>query len=65
MLTGYHDVFVVNQLIERFYDADAGAVLIDGRNVRDLNPKWLREHIGYINQEVSFQNNLTFIHYML
>ncbi|KAI9352166.1 protein HAF-6 [Obelidium mucronatum] len=41
----------VGQLIERFYDVGAGAVLIDGIDVRDLDPSWIRNHIGYINQE--------------
>ncbi|KAJ3412343.1 ATP-binding cassette, sub-B (MDR TAP), member 8 [Chytridiales sp. JEL 0842] len=41
----------VGQLIERFYDPDSGAVLIDNYNIKSLSPKWLREHIGYINQE--------------
>ncbi|KAJ3207618.1 ATP-binding cassette, sub-B (MDR TAP), member 8, partial [Dinochytrium kinnereticum] len=41
----------VGQLIERFYETDAGTVLIDGRDLRELNPSWVREHIGYINQE--------------
>eukprot|EP00842_Homolaphlyctis_polyrhiza_P002814 jgi/Hompol1/3533/HPOL_006598-RA len=41
----------VAQLIERFYDPDSGAVLLDGIDIRDLDPKWLRSRIGYIGQE--------------
>ncbi|KAJ3084323.1 ATP-binding cassette, sub-B (MDR TAP), member 8 [Rhizoclosmatium hyalinum] len=41
----------VGQLIERFYDVGTGSVTIDGVDVRDLDPNWIREHIGYINQE--------------
>ncbi|KAJ3031619.1 UNVERIFIED_CONTAM: ATP-binding cassette, sub-B (MDR TAP), member 8 [Siphonaria sp. JEL0065] len=41
----------VGQLIERFYDVGAGSVLIDGVDIRDLDPSWIRNHIGYINQE--------------
>ncbi|KAJ1568595.1 ATP-binding cassette, sub-B (MDR TAP), member 8 [Cladochytrium tenue] len=41
----------VGKLIERFYDPSSGAVLIDGRDLRTLDPSWLREHVGYINQE--------------
>ncbi|KAJ3287792.1 ATP-binding cassette, sub-B (MDR TAP), member 8 [Borealophlyctis nickersoniae] len=41
----------VGQLIERFYDPDMGQVLIDGVDVKELDPSWLRRHIGYISQE--------------
>ncbi|KAI8915623.1 P-loop containing nucleoside triphosphate hydrolase protein [Gorgonomyces haynaldii] len=41
----------VGQLIERFYDADHGRILIDGADIKQLDPSWLRKHIGYINQE--------------
>ena len=39
------------QLIERFYDPDFGDVVIDGRNLRQLNLKSLRQCIGYVGQE--------------
>lgn len=39
------------QLIQRFYDVDQGQVLIDGNDVKDLNVKWLRAHIGLVSQE--------------
>lgn len=35
----------------RFYDASAGSVLIDGRNIGDYSVKWLRESIGLIPQQ--------------
>ncbi|XP_040577722.1 mitochondrial potassium channel ATP-binding subunit [Lepeophtheirus salmonis] len=40
-------------LLERFYDINGGGSLeIDGINIRDLDPSWLRgSAIGYINQE--------------
>ncbi|KAJ3379925.1 ATP-binding cassette, sub-B (MDR TAP), member 8, partial [Chytriomyces hyalinus] len=41
----------VGQLIERFYDTTSGAVLIDGVDVRKLDPTWIRTNIGYIHQE--------------
>ncbi|KAJ3055188.1 ATP-binding cassette, sub-B (MDR TAP), member 8 [Rhizophlyctis rosea] len=41
----------IAQLVERFYDADRGQVLIDGVDVRHLDPSWLRRQIGYIGQE--------------
>ncbi|KAJ2992837.1 ATP-binding cassette, sub-B (MDR TAP), member 8 [Globomyces sp. JEL0801] len=41
----------VGQLLERFYDIDHGRILIDGVNIQEIDPSWLRSHIGYINQE--------------
>ena len=38
-------------LIPRFYDVTAGAVLIDGTDVRDVTLKSLREQIGIVTQE--------------
>eukprot|EP01016_Furgasonia_blochmanni_P035226 TRINITY_DN3880_c0_g1_i16.p1 TRINITY_DN3880_c0_g1~~TRINITY_DN3880_c0_g1_i16.p1 ORF type:complete len:952 (+),score=286.58 TRINITY_DN3880_c0_g1_i16:120-2858(+) len=39
------------QLIERFYDADTGAIEFDGQNVKDLDLRSLRSLIGYVGQE--------------
>ena len=41
----------VISLIERFYDPDAGAVLIDGINLKDFKLRWIREQIGLVSQE--------------
>lgn len=38
-------------LIERFYDPTDGAVMLDGNDIRYLDLKWLRGHIGLVNQE--------------
>uniref|UniRef100_A0A3B3UFW0 ATP binding cassette subfamily B member 10 n=1 Tax=Poecilia latipinna TaxID=48699 RepID=A0A3B3UFW0_9TELE len=38
-------------LLLRLYDPDAGTISIDGHDIRDLNPYWLRNHIGTVNQE--------------
>ncbi|XP_077300096.1 mitochondrial potassium channel ATP-binding subunit [Arctopsyche grandis] len=39
-------------LLERFYDVNDGKVTIDGHDVRNLDPNWLRGRaLGYINQE--------------
>jgi ATP-binding cassette subfamily B protein len=38
-------------LILRFYDPDEGRVLLDGQDVRDLDPQWLRGHIATVMQE--------------
>jgi ATP-binding cassette, subfamily B, bacterial len=39
-------------LIPRFYDATAGEILVDGRNVRDIRPRSLRQNIGIVQQDV-------------
>jgi ATP-binding cassette, subfamily B, bacterial len=39
------------QLIMRFYDADAGQVLVDGVDVKAADPKDLRERIAPVQQE--------------
>ncbi|KAE9177332.1 ABC transporter B family member 2 [Phytophthora fragariae] len=38
-------------LLERFYDPTSGSILLDGRDVRTLNVKWLRSQIGLVSQE--------------
>ncbi|NXF01571.1 MDR1 protein, partial [Smithornis capensis] len=39
------------QLLQRFYDPDQGEITLDGRDIRTLNIKWLRENIGIVSQE--------------
>jgi ABC-type multidrug transport system fused ATPase/permease subunit len=40
------------QLIERFYDPRAGGRIdFDGKDIKDLELKCLRENIGYVSQE--------------
>ncbi|RMB12789.1 ABC transporter ATP-binding protein [Haloplanus aerogenes] len=39
------------KLLLRFYEVDAGAVRIDGHDVRDLTRTSLRDAIGYVSQE--------------
>jgi ATP-binding cassette, subfamily B (MDR/TAP), member 1 len=41
----------VVSLLERFYDPESGAVLLDGRDIRELNVQWLRKTIGLVSQE--------------
>ena len=48
--TGSGKTTLVN-LIPRIYDADPGAVLIDGRPVRQFPLDSLRRHIGFVPQE--------------
>ncbi|XP_061853387.1 ATP-binding cassette sub-family B member 5 [Colius striatus] len=39
------------QLLQRFYDPVQGQITLDGRDIRTLNVKWLRENIGIVSQE--------------
>jgi len=39
------------QLLARFYDPDAGRIRLDGRDLRELDPRWLRRQIGVVSQE--------------
>ncbi|KAL9297434.1 hypothetical protein ACSQ67_023330 [Phaseolus vulgaris] len=38
-------------LIERFYDPVAGQVFLDGRDLKLYNLRWLRSHLGLVQQE--------------
>ncbi len=47
-------------LIPRFYDADSGAVLIDGIDIRDCTLRSLRQQIGLVTQNVvTFNDTIT------
>ncbi|XP_033100770.1 ATP-dependent translocase ABCB1-like isoform X2 [Anneissia japonica] len=39
------------QLMERFYDTEAGEVVFDNFEIKALNVKWLRSQIGLVSQE--------------
>ena len=39
------------QLIERFYDPDAGSILLDGQSLKELDLNWLRSQVGLVRQE--------------
>ncbi|CAF1345246.1 unnamed protein product [Rotaria sp. Silwood1] len=52
-------------LLERFYDPQQGAVLLDGHDLRTLNVKWLRSIIGLVQQEpvlfnLSIRDNIAY-----
>ena len=52
-------------LIGRLYDVEEGEVLIDGKNIKNVNLKNLRDAIGYVPQDAflfsdSIKNNITF-----
>uniref|UniRef100_H3A5A8 ATP-binding cassette sub-family B member 10, mitochondrial n=2 Tax=Latimeria chalumnae TaxID=7897 RepID=H3A5A8_LATCH len=38
-------------LLLRLYDPTSGAIIIDGYDLRHLNPQWLRTNIGTVSQE--------------
>jgi len=38
-------------LLLRFYTPQRGQILLDGKDVRDLNIQWLRNQLGYVGQE--------------
>mmetsp|Transcript_57302 Transcript_57302/g.101615 ORF Transcript_57302/g.101615 Transcript_57302/m.101615 type:complete len:1276 (+) Transcript_57302:45-3872(+) len=41
----------VMALLERFYDASSGAVLVNGKDIKSLNISALRQCLGYVGQE--------------
>jgi ATP-binding cassette, subfamily B, bacterial len=41
----------VTYLVPRLYDPTAGAVRLDGRDLRDLELEWLRQQVGMVTQE--------------
>lgn len=42
----------IANLIPRFYDVTGGKILVDGKNVKDVTAKSLRENIGVVQQDV-------------
>lgn len=47
----------ISDLIPRFYDPDAGAVLVDGVDLRDYKVESVREHMGIVAQETVLFND--------
>ena len=41
---------VVN-LLDKFYHADSGAILLDGKPIEQWDTRWLREHVGLVMQK--------------
>src|SRR5260370_28764895 len=57
----------IMSLIPRFYDPSAGAVLVDGVDVRDYRLQALRDQSGYVLQETvlfrgSVRDNIAYGH---
>lgn len=50
----------IASLILRLYDPDKGRILLDGVDIRELDPVWLRSHVGYVSQ-VSHTNRIEYI----
>lgn len=40
-------------LLQRFYDINQGKITIDGHDIQSIDLVWLRQHIGYVQQEPS------------
>lgn len=47
----------ISDLIPRFYDPDAGAVLVDGVDLRDYQVESVRDHMGIVAQETVLFND--------
>jgi ABC transporter fused permease/ATP-binding protein len=41
----------VASLLTRLYDPDGGAITLDGVDLRELDPQWLRRQVGIVAQE--------------
>ena len=39
------------QLLERYYDATEGMILLDGHDIRSLDPRWLHKKTALVSQE--------------
>ncbi len=47
-------------LLQRLYDPDCGSILLDGKDIRDLTQRSLREHIAVVPQEVELFSRTIF-----
>ena len=47
----------VMKLLIKLYSVDSGTILIDGKNIEDLNIDHLRKNINYINQKTTLYND--------
>ncbi|MCH3817850.1 ATP-binding cassette domain-containing protein, partial [Campylobacter jejuni] len=47
----------IARLLFRFYDADAGAILVDGQDIRDVTQAGLRAAIGVVPQDTVLFND--------
>ena len=42
----------IMSLLLRFYDVNQGQILLDGVDVREYDPRWLRARVAHVSQEV-------------
>jgi ATP-binding cassette subfamily B multidrug efflux pump len=49
--TGSGKTTIVN-LLERMYDPNLGSILLDGHDLREFDPTWLRNAVGLVMQEI-------------
>ncbi len=55
----------IANLITRMFDTTGGSLLIDGKNIKEYDPSYLRSQIGYVPQDVflfsdTIANNIAF-----
>ncbi len=51
----------ISRLLFRFYDVTSGRITIDGKDVREVTQKSLRDHIGMVPQDtVLFNDNIAY-----
>lgn len=63
-MSGSGKTTIVN-LMRRYYEATEGEILIDGMPLKEINLKWLRSHIGNVEQkidlfDISIKDNILF-----
>ncbi|MBE0437003.1 MAG: ATP-binding cassette domain-containing protein, partial [Methylomicrobium sp.] len=46
----------VEKLLLGFYEVQSGAILIDGTDIRQIDPSDLRRQIGYVSQDISLMH---------
>jgi ABC-type bacteriocin/lantibiotic exporter with double-glycine peptidase domain len=52
------------QLIERMYDPQEGRIIVDGYDLKQLDPRYVRRHISIVAQEPVLFGNL-YMHFIL
>jgi len=70
LLMYYHTQHILGkstllQLIERMYDPQEGKIIVDGYDLKELDPRYVRRHISIVAQEpVLFGNLYTTLYFM-
>ena len=41
----------VLNLLTKLYEPDSGSILIDGKNIHEMNPAWVKLNVSYVTQE--------------